>query len=171
MKRFLLFFTSSVLVLLLVSSCVYIKYTKQANKYEAAGLYESALDQYIKALKKKPDYIDARIGLIRMSTRYSEQLSDQIEQAYTALDDDQVVSSYLKLRDLRNQVAPYDMELNIDSRIEGQFRESKTRFLSNKYHQAEALMDEEKFSEAAALFDQVVDVDPTYERAAELVKY
>ena len=81
MKRFLLFFTSIVLVLLLVSSCVYIKYTKQANKYEAAGLYESALDQYIKALKKKPDYIDARIGLIRMSTRYSEQLSDQIEQA------------------------------------------------------------------------------------------
>ena len=171
MKRFLLFFTSSVLVLLLVSSCVYIKYTKQANKYEAAGLYESALEQYIKALKKKPDYIDARIGLIRMSTRYSVQLSDQIEQAYAALDDDQVVSSYLKLRDLRNQVAPYDMELNIDSRIEGQFRESKMRFLSNKYRQAEALMDEEKFSEAAALFDQVVDVDPTYERAAELVKY
>ncbi len=171
MKRHLRFFASSVLVIFLLSSCVYIKYTKQANKYESAGLYESALDQYLKALKKKPDYIDARIGLIRMSTRYSEQLSDQIEQAYAALDDDYVVNSYLKLRDLRTKVALYDIELAIDSRVEGQFRESKNRFLSTKYQRAEELLDEEKFSEAANLFDQIVAVDATYERAAELAKY
>lgn len=65
--------------------CVHQNIPSKLIKREAAGLYESALDQYIKALKKKPDYIDARIGLIRMSTRYSEELSDQIEQAYMPL--------------------------------------------------------------------------------------
>jgi len=171
MKKVIILITTSVLILLLVSSCAYKKYTKQANRYEVAGLYESALGQYIKALKKKPDYIDARIGLIRMSTRYSEQLSEQIERSYAALDDDGVVSYYLKLRDLRAQVAPYDMDITIDDRVEGQFKESKTRFLSNKYSQAETLMDEEKFAEAAILFDQVLLVDPVYENANQLSKY
>jgi len=171
MKKVIILITTSVLILLLVSSCAYRKYTKQANRYEVAGLYESALGQYIKALNKKPDYIDARIGLIRMSTRYSEKLSEQIEKCYIALDDDGVVSYYLKLRDLRNQVAPYQMDITIDERVEGQFKESKTRFLSDKYRQAETLMDEEKFAEAAILFDQVLLVDSVYENANELSKY
>ena len=171
MKRLLILITTSILVMLLLSACAYKKYAKEASKYEVAGLYELSVKKYISSLVKKPEYIDSRIGLLRVSTRYAEQLSEKIEQSYAVLDDDAVVSYYLKLKDLRSSVEKFRIDLPIDSRVEGQFKEAKSRFLYDKYRQAETLLDQEKFDDAAILFDQVLLVDCTYENVVQLAKY
>lgn len=165
MKRVVFLLLYSVGLMLCLSTCAYKSYTKKGVRYEAAGLYKTATEHYLLALGKKSDYIDARIGLIRAATRYAEELEDLIETNYAALKDDAVVSYYMSFTALRQQCAKYDVDIVIPPRIDGQFTEAKNRYLSDTYRNAEALMDAEKFSDAAVLFQKVLDVDSTYENA------
>src|SRR5574344_167108 len=154
---------------LLFTGCAYRKAAKQAAKYEQAKMYSAAIDKYLYSLSKKGDYIDARIGLMRTLTIYKEQLVEKIEEGYEALNDDAVVDNYLALDNLRKKAAPYQVEIAIDSRTQGQYAEAKNRFLVTHYKKAQHYIEEENFSEAQTLLESIIKVESGYENAHELL--
>ncbi|HHT61279.1 MAG: hypothetical protein KBB61_04540 [Paludibacteraceae bacterium] len=157
------------ILLLLMTGCAYRKAAKQGAKYEQAGMYGAAVDKYLYSLSKKGNYIDARIGLMRAAKIYQEQLENKIESSYSSLNDDEVVDNYLILDNLRKKAAPFQVEITISPRTQGQYAESKNRFLITHYKEAQQNLDNENFGAAEKHLEAIINVDPTYENAWELL--
>ncbi len=168
----LLIFLLSAVVLLILSGCASKRYVRQAVKYEQAEMYRQAVDNYVFSLRKKFEKNDdARIGLMRAAKRYGDELESKINDAYTALQDNQVVTYFLELQNLQQKVADYRVELEISHKAQGQFDEAKIRHLRVTYTKAQEALDKEQFSEAERLFQEVMSIDRNYERAIELHAY
>jgi hypothetical protein len=160
---------SLLIIAILFTGCAYQKFIKTAQKYEQSGMYKPAVDNYLLSLNKKKDKNDkAKIGLMRVSKRYSDEIITKIDEAYNTLNDDQVVKSYLELEALKEKVGVYSVEIDVSSKTIGQYKEAKNRFLRSAYAKAQQLIDKEMFDEAATELAGVVKVDKTYEKAAEL---
>lgn len=159
-------------VVVLLSGCVAQRYIRTAARYEAADMQKLAVDNYFLSLQKKDKNNDkARIGLMRSSKRYADELADRIEEAYRAGNDQLVVTTYQTLKDLQLRTGRYGVELDILSRTDGQYSEASSRFLRDSYTLAQEYLDKELFSQAAGLLSQILSINSAYERAAELYHY
>lgn len=165
----LLIFLLSGVVLLMLAGCASKRYVRQAVKYEQAEMYRQAVDNYVFSLRKKFEKNDdARIGLMRAAKRYGDELESKINDAYTALQDNQVVSCFLELESLQRKAAEFKVELDISHKARGQFDEAKIRHLRVTYTKAQEALDKEQFKEAEMLFQEVLGIDRNYERALDL---
>lgn len=154
---------------ILTAGCAYQRYIKTALKYEEAGMYRPAAENYLSSLKKKNNKNDkAKIGLMRSSKRYFDEVSASIEDYYNNRNDDQVVKQYLEMDALRQQMAHHNITIDIPARTTGQYREAKERYLREAYTKAQELIDRELFDEAAFRLEQIIKIDKAYERASEL---
>lgn len=159
-------------VVMLLSGCVAQRYIRTAARYEAADMQKLAVDNYFLSLQKKDKNNDkARIGLMRSSKRYADELADRIEEAYRAGNDQLVVKSYQTLKDLQLRAGRYGVELDITSRTDGQYTEASSRFLRDSYTLAQEYLDKELFTQAAGLLSEIIKINSTYERASELYHY
>ncbi|MDO9633984.1 MAG: hypothetical protein Q7J05_02930 [Paludibacter sp.] len=154
---------------LMLSGCASKRFARIASKYEQAEMYSLAVDNYMFSLQKKNEKNDdARIGLMRSSKRYSDELEMKINEAYAFLQDDQVVGYYMDLQNLKNKLTNLKVDVDISLKALGQFEEAKNRHLRITYTKAQQLLDMERFKEAEEQFAAVLDIDKHYERAAEL---
>ncbi len=166
-KIFFWIFTGS--IILMLSGCAAKKYARIASKYEQAEMYRLAVENYMLSLKKKNDKNDdARIGLMRSSKRYSDELEQKINEAYAYLNDDLVVQHFLELINLQQKAASFSVDLDISLKTQGQFEEAKSRHLRVIYTKAQEFLDKERFHEAEIQLAEVIRIDNRYERAAEL---
>ena len=102
---------------------------------------------------------------MRAAKIYQEQLENKIESSYSSLNDDEVVDNYLILDNLRKKAAPFQVEITISPRTQGQYAESKNRFLITHYKEAQQNLDNENFGAAEKHLEAIINVDPTYENA------
>lgn len=168
----LLIFLLSAVVLLILSGCASKRYVRQAVKYEQAEMYRQAVDNYVFSLRKKFEKNDdARIGLMRTAKRYGDELESKINDAYMALQDNQVVAYFLELHNLQQKTAEFKVDFDVSHKARGQFDEAKIRHLRVTYTKAQEALDKEQFSEAERLFQEVMSIDRNYERAIELHAY
>lgn len=168
----LLIFLLSAVVLLILSGCASKRYVRQAVKYEQAEMYRQAVDNYVFSLRKKFEKNDdARIGLMRAAKRYGDELESKINDAYMALQDNQVVAYFLELQNLQQKTAEFKVDFDVSHKARGQFDEAKIRHLRVTYTKAQEALDKEQFSEAERLFQEVMSIDRNYERAIELHAY
>jgi hypothetical protein len=165
----LLIFLLSGFVLLMLAGCASKRYVRQAVKYEQAEMYRQAVDNYVFSLRKKFEKNDdARIGLMRAAKRYGDELESKINDAYTALQDNLVVTYFLELQNLQQKAAEFKVDFDVSHKARGQFDEAKIRHLRVTYTKAQEALDKEQFSEAERLFQEVMSIDRNYERAIEL---
>lgn len=164
MKRNLSIFLALIIIL---SGCASKKFFKQAEKYEASGAYRLAVENYSRALSKKDDYTEARIGLMRAMTLYSSELHQSIDLFFVLHDDDAVVENYTILLDLKSLADRYTIPFTIEGKATGEFRDAKYRYLENYYRQALLLQNQQKFSQALSLYNKVLAVDNDYAKAKE----
>ncbi len=157
------------LFLLILAGCASKRYVRQAVKYEQAEMYRQAVDNYVFSLRKKFEKNDdARIGLMRAAKRYGDELESKINDAYMALQDNQVVAYFLELQNLQQKTAEFKVDFDVSHKARGQFDEAKIRHLRVTYTKAQEALDKEQFSEAERLFQEVMSIDRNYERAIEL---
>lgn len=160
------------LLLIVLSACVSKKYSRIGLKYEQTEMYGLAVDNYITSLQNKDKGNDAaRIGLMRSAKRYSDELEQRIDKAYSSLNDNEVVSNYLALQKLSNKADLFQVDIPISPKAQGQFEESKTRHLRVQYAKAQELLDTDRFSEAETYLYEVLQIDKNYERTAELYNF
>lgn len=164
-------FTASVMMLFF-SNCASVQFSRAGLKYEQAEMFRLAVDQYLLSLDKKfSGNEDARIGLLRASKRYADELELKIREAYSSLNDDLVVRYFQELKTLQQRASIYRVDIDIPLQTIGQYEEASTRHLRRTYTLAVTLMNEDKFVEAERLFSEVVKLNPAYERASEYLKY
>ncbi len=168
-KNSLLNYLIILLVMIGLTSCFSKKYTRLARKYEEVELYNLAVDNYISSLQiKSKNNNHARVGLMRASQRYLDELEYKINEAYNALQDEKVVEYFKIFEDLKNTSVSYEIDLEISYKAVGQYEESKYRHLRSLYIQAQELLDKEEFQQAESYLIEVLKLDPSYERTKEL---
>lgn len=171
LKALCLFMLSG-FVLLMPGGCAYKRFARQAVKYEQAEMFREAVDNYILSLQKKKDKNDdARIGLMRSSKRYADELEQKIDDAYATLRDDRVVHYFIELNGLKDKLVACNLDIDVSHKTQGQFEEAKVRHLRLTYTKAQELLDKEQFEEAERLFAEIFKVDKHYERTAEMYDY
>lgn len=164
-----LYILTIIIVMISLTSCFSKKYARVAKKYEEAALYQLAVDNYITSLEKKDKNNDAaRIGLMRASQRYLNELEYKINDAYNALQDDQVVDYFVIYQNLKEKAANYQVDIDISQKAQGQFNESKTRHLRATYTKVQESLDKEDFKQAELDLVEILKIDPTYEKTREL---
>jgi hypothetical protein len=170
--QFWIFLITASLLVLFFSNCASVQFSRAGLKYEQAEMYRLAVDQYLQSLDKNfSGNENARIGLLRASKRYADELELKIKEAYSALNDDLVVRYYQELKTLQQRASIYRVDIDIPLQTIGQYEEASTRHLRKTYTLAVTLMNEDKFIESERLFSEVVKLNASYERASEYLKY
>ncbi len=143
------------------------KYARKASKYEAAGMYRDAAENFYIAVRRKPDNIDARIGLKRTGQRYIDGELDRFYQAYSARRDREAVYIYREVQDFVNKCKPY-VVLDFPPYYEEQYSEMLQNYMERRYEEASDLMYNEKFQEAEKIFDELLMLDPNYRDVSDM---
>ncbi len=145
---------------------------KKAADYEQAGLYEQAVDFFIRSLERKPQKNDrATMGLMRSSLLLKDDISRRIDDAYATYHDDAVVELYTKLKELKSSAGVYGVSVDIPGRTEIQYDEARKRYQFNNYLEAQKMLDQERFNEAVVHLERILRIDPGYERTRELYNF
>ena len=95
-----------------ITSCNGAKaYVKKAYKLEEAGMHEQAAVHYMTALGKKPDNVDAHIGLKRTGQIVLSRHLADFDEAVMRNDRESAIRSFKKADSYNNTVANYGVTL------------------------------------------------------------
>ncbi len=169
MKKYLLF----IIIVGFVAfgmSCASKRYAKRGLKYEQAGMYDLAAQNYFRSLKANQNNINARIGLKKNGQRLLDQKVLTVQDAYDASDDKKTVYSYLDAKSYQTQVATLGVELNMSDRTLELFKDAKVKYLEKIFNEAQLLLEDDKFKQSEDLFAEIKQLEPNYGNTDELLK-
>lgn len=166
----LLRFIVLLLPVVLISGCSASKaLSKRGYELEQAGLYREAVDFYYMSLQRDPRNVDARIGLNKTGKEVLNEELDEFFKANAAGDHKQAVYAYLDAKQFKEKLNVF-INLSIPSYHNELYEESLTRYLTDRYLEAEELMYEERYTDADAIYREIVKLDPDFKDAAQLLE-
>ncbi|HSA05421.1 MAG TPA: hypothetical protein P5145_07515, partial [Tenuifilaceae bacterium] len=115
MKRLLLFLIVSTLFFGF-EGCASKKYAKRGDKYEQAGMWESAAEAYMRSLASKRDNIDALVGLKRTGQKTIDEKTLKMMKAYETDGLKETVYGYLDIVNFKNRASAVGVELSVSDR-------------------------------------------------------
>ncbi|NCA86170.1 MAG: hypothetical protein EOM83_11450 [Clostridia bacterium] len=145
-----------------MSSCKLKKLTKQAQQYEAAGMYRQAADSYLSALERKPDKPELNIGLRRTGQLYLDELSAQGRAAFQRNDFRETVYNYLSTIDMILRLEGAGIKLHVDPALERSYQDAKDNYLDERYNAGLRLITDQNFKEAKDVFEEIAKIDIDY---------
>jgi tetratricopeptide (TPR) repeat protein len=157
---------SSVFFLLLVmiacQGCLSGRLVKRAQKFEDAGLYEIAAENYLRSFNANPKNIDAATGLRRAGQRSLDLKASNVDKACASGDDRATVYSFLDVMAYHKKIRKTGIDLSVPGQARTCYEEAKPRFLAASYEEARLLLEEENFSRAESILSEIKQVDPDY---------
>jgi tetratricopeptide (TPR) repeat protein len=163
MKKFILFIS----VLLLVSGCASKRFTKQASKFEQAGLYEDAAEYYYKAVAKKNSNVEAKLGLRKNGQLTLEKKLAEFMTAYNGANYQEAVYKYKDAESYHKKLKTVGVDLNFPESYKAYYDEAKDDFLNKKYAEGTDKLNREDFSGAKQIFDEILAIDVNYKDVKE----
>lgn len=163
MKNFFLF----AILIILVAGCASKRFTKQAAKFEQAGLYEDAADRYYEALKRKDSNVEAKLGLRKNGQLTLEKKLSGFLTAYNGTDYQAAVYKYKDAEAYQKKLKTVGVELTIPESYKSYFEEAKGDFLNKKYTDGLDKLSREDFAGARKVFEEILDIDPNYKDVKE----
>ncbi len=145
-----------------MTSCKVKKLTKQAQQYEAAGMYRQAADCYLSALKRKPDKPELNIGLRRTGQLWLDELSAQGRSAFQRNDFRETVYNYLSSVDMIHRLESAGLKLRIDPALERCYQDAKDNYLEERYDAGLRMITEQNFESAKDVFEEIAKIDAGY---------
>lgn len=149
-------------LVVILSSCVSKKLTKQGYELEQAGMITEAAEHYYRALLRKSTNVDAMIGLKRTGQVVLENKLDGFYDAYLNNQVELAVNNYLAAREYEENVGELGVGLVFPQKYDEYYKEVKSTHLSEKYREGYALLQEERFGEAAAIFREIIILEDDY---------
>jgi len=143
-------------------SCGTKKIVKQAEKYEAAGMFKEASELYYQAHIKKPQKVDITIALKRSGQIYLEELSQNVSMYFRQGNYKEAVYEYLAARNLITRLKNSGVDLKADESMERNFEDAKEIYLAEFYKVGQNYMYESDFKEAKGVFQEINNIDPDY---------
>ena len=151
-------------------SCVSKRLARQAEKYEDAGLYEMAAENYLRSFNANPKNINAATGLRRTGQRTLEAKADLVKQAWIEGDDRETVYRYQDALAYQRRVRASGIDLAIPAEARSYYQEAKPRFLESSFDEARLLLEEENFGRAEILFSEIHRIEPNYQNLNEYMR-
>ncbi len=154
-------------VLLLVSGCASKRFTKQAAKFEQAGLYLDAAEYYYEAVKRKDSNVEAKLGLRKNGQITLDNKLSAFMKAYNGADFQDAVYKYKDAESYSNKLKTVGVDLNFPKSYESYYDEAKGDFLNKKYADGLEKLNREDFTGARKIFDEILIVEPNFKDVKE----
>lgn len=149
-------------VLLLVTGCASKRFTKQAAKFEQAGLYEDAAEYYYKAVKKKDSNVEAKLGLRKNGQMGLDQKLSVFLTAYNSANYEKAVLEYQNAEIYYKKIKMVGVDLNFPDSYRTYYQEAKDDYLNKKYADGLDKLNREEYTAARLVFEEIMNVDPSY---------
>jgi tetratricopeptide (TPR) repeat protein len=150
------------IVLINLCGCVSKRYTKKAQKLENTGQYTESANLYYEALISKRTNVEAFAGLKRTGQMVLSKKLSEFNKAYNLQDNDEAIKYYQDAKAYYDKLNKLDIQLNFPSYYNDYYNEVKDVFLEDKYYDGVNLLDQEKFSEAEKVFNEIIKLQPNY---------
>lgn len=144
------------------------KLTGRGDELAIAGMYEEACIQYMRALRSKPTYVDARVGLQRAGQKHLDALLVKFDRLHGERQHYDAVFVFVKAETFYRQVDMLRVDLDFPARYRADYESDKSIYLEDAYKKAARLMDQGQFTEAQAVLADMKRVDPNYKDAAQM---
>jgi len=157
------------LFLLNLSSCNSPKkFTSRGDELAIAGMHEEASMQYMRALRSKPTYVNARVGLQKAGQKHLDALLVKFDRLHGERQHYDAVFAFVKAETFYRQVEMLRVDLDFPARNRADYESDKAIYLEDAYKKAARLMDQGQFTEAQAVLADMKRVDPNYKDAAQM---
>lgn len=163
------FFLSLALVLV-ASGCSGPKVlTKRGAELQQAGMGRQAAELYYNALRKKPGYVDAMVGLKATGQGVIDGLIGDFKQASMNGDRAEVVGHFEDMTAYRDRMARVGVDLLIPASIERDFRSHLDEHLVELDAEGRRQLEEGNFSGAEDTFKEMIRLNPEYGESQALL--
>lgn len=163
----ILFFFLSILF---IQGCASKKLTGKAVELENQGLYKEAADYYLRALKKKRDNIEAKVGLKRNGQKVLEDYLKNFYNAYNIKDHKHAVYHYLDARQYQRNVKSVGVSLAFPNQYNTYYAESKNIYLEELYKKGNTALNNKNYEQAQKAFQEIINIDDTYKNTNVLLE-
>ena len=142
--------------------------SKRAGELHATGFNEQAANLYTLALRKRPGYVDAMIGLKMTGQGVLDAHIGEFQRAAMDGRRADAISEYDGMMAFKAKVAAVGVELFIPAAVEADHANLMDDHLIELSDLGHAQLEDEKFEEAKKTFREILRLDPAYGDAAEL---
>jgi len=156
------------LIAVFLFGCASKRYAKKGFEFEQAGLYKQAAEMYYNSVEKNQKNVEAQIGLKKNGQLALDKDLGKFLNLYNADNVKDAVYKYIDCDKFFNKVLKIGTELNIPSHYKEYYVEVKEIYLQEKYSEAYLLLEEEKFSAAELIFNEMLIIQPGYQDVEEL---
>lgn len=158
------------LSILFIQGCVSKKLTGKAIELENQGLYKEAADYYFRALEKKRDNIEAKVGLKRNGQKVLEDDLKNFYNAYNIKDHKHAVYHYLDAQNYHHKVESVGVSLAFPNQYNAYYAESKNIYLEQLYVKGDAALKNKNYEQAQKAFREIMSIDDTYKNTNTLLE-
>jgi tetratricopeptide (TPR) repeat protein len=170
MKKPYSYFT--IFLLLIIIACNSPKsLTKKGSELYKVGMYNEATDYFLRAIAKRPDYVEAKTALKLCANKVMDIKEDTFFVANNRGDWGVVVYTYLEMQKYAEKVRGGQVSLSIAAHYTEDYEVAKSNYLDDRFRKANALLEKENFSGAESIFNEISSLDPNYKDVEQLKKY
>jgi tetratricopeptide (TPR) repeat protein len=159
----------ALLMVLVFAACQNSKhFTKLGIKQEQAGLLHEAANSYYTALYKKRTNIDAQIGMKKTGQLVLNEMLNTFAKERNFGTNKSAVYAFHSARDYKTKIQGVGVTLLLADFYETDYLKSKDAYLHELYDEGTSLLEQEKFNDASAKFDEIRKIDPAYRDTKDL---
>jgi hypothetical protein len=158
MKRIIFFLC----IIFLVAGCASKRYTKKGAKFEEAGLYEDAANNYYEAAMRKSSNVDAKLGLRKTGQLTLDQKLSDFLNAYKQGNNNKATYEFINAEAYYNKVKSVGVNLSFPENYRTFYEEAKSNYLGKKYIEGLEKLDREEFADAMSIFNEIKSIDENY---------
>ena len=163
MKNYLLKFIYLLLTLFFVISCDTPKsLTNKGNKFAEKKLYQEANVQYMKALNKKENFIDAKEGLRSSGQKEVNTYLDDFFKTKNFGDIKAAIYHYRNANKAKSLIESYKIDIDIPISYTNDYNNLVNDYVNNIYTLAMDMLEQENFSESEKLLKEIALLKPSY---------
>ncbi|WP_306639931.1 CsgG/HfaB family protein [Sanyastnella coralliicola] len=167
--KFLLHYTALILALFLMAGCATSKsFAKKGAKLEEAGMMSEAAQMYYTSLQKNRGNVDAQIGMKKTGQVVLNKMLQEFVTMKTFDDKRKAVAEYQAAERYVNQVKSLGVNLEIPDFYRTDFEEVKHLLINELYDEGISLLDDGKYQDAEARFNEIAKLDPEHPEASDL---
>lgn len=143
--------------------------TKRGTELQEAGLGRQAAEMYYNALRKKPGYVDAMVGLQLTGQNVVNGMISDFKQASLDGQRSDAVRSYEDMTAYQERMARVGVDLTIPPSIARDFQSNLDEHLLELDAQGKAQLEQDDFNGAESTFEEIVRLNPDDSEARSLL--
>ena len=143
--------------------------TKRGAELHGAGLGKQAAEMYFQALRKKPGYVDAMVGLRSSGQGVIDGWVGEFQQAAMDARRDDAIALYEDMTAYTQRIAKVNVDLLIPTSVTSDYKNLLDDHLIELDEQGHAQLEAEDFTGAEATFREMVRLDADYGDARALL--